>query len=100
MGPHYFLANQMTTKKKFNNIDPRLPPMSESPKTDAQKAVQQVLTNGTTHFFAFSLIIEGATEKVLQFIMPLKSICNQNLGFVEKICTFEHYREVQTIKNY
>jgi hypothetical protein len=38
--------------------------------------------NGTAHFFAFSLIIEGTTEKVLQFIMPLKSIYNQNLGFI------------------
>jgi hypothetical protein len=84
MGPHYFLANQMTMKKKFNIIDPRLPPMSESPKTDARKAVQQVLINRTTHFFEFSLNIEGATEKVLQSIMPLESICNQNLGFVEK----------------
>jgi hypothetical protein len=35
-------------------------------------------------FLAFSLIIEGATEKVLQFIMPLKSIHNKNLGFVEQ----------------
>jgi hypothetical protein len=36
------------------------------------------------HVFAFSLIIEGATEKVLQLIMPLQSIYNQNLGFVEQ----------------
>jgi hypothetical protein len=35
------------------------------------------------HIFAFSIIIEGTTEKVLQFIMPLKSIYNQNLGFIE-----------------
>jgi hypothetical protein len=34
-------------------------------------------------FLAFSLIIEGATEKVLQFIMPVKTIYNKNLGFVE-----------------
>ncbi len=27
------------------------------------------------------------------------SIFNQNLGFDEKVCNFEHYREVQTIKN-
>ncbi len=40
--------------------------------------------NGTAHFFAFSIIIEGTTEKVLQFIMPLKSINNQNLGFIEQ----------------
>jgi hypothetical protein len=50
-------------------------------------------------FFAFSLIIEGATEKVLQFIMPLKSIYNKNLGFVEEKCIFVHYREVLTFKN-
>jgi hypothetical protein len=34
--------------------------------------------------FAFSIIIEGATEKVMQFLMPLKSIYNKNLGFIEQ----------------
>jgi hypothetical protein len=34
--------------------------------------------------FAFSLIIEGTTEKVLQFIMPLRSIYNRNFGFTEQ----------------
>ncbi len=33
------------------------------------------------HVFAFSSIIEGITEKVLKFIMPLKSIYNRNFGF-------------------
>jgi len=51
------------------------------------------------HVFEFSLIIEGSTEKVLQFIMPLRSINNQNIGFTEKYCIFEHYRRVQTIKD-
>jgi hypothetical protein len=55
--------------------------------------------NGIARFFAFSLIIEGTTEKVLQFIMPLKSIYNKNLGFVEQKYIFEHNKEVQTIKN-
>jgi hypothetical protein len=27
------------------------------------------------HLFALSLIIEGATEKASQFVMPLSSIC-------------------------
>jgi hypothetical protein len=35
-------------------------------------------------FFEFPLIIDGTTEKVLQFTIPLKSIYNQNLGFVEQ----------------
>ncbi len=35
-------------------------------------------------FFLFSLILEGATEKVLQFQMPLKSIYNRNFGFIEQ----------------
>ena len=35
-------------------------------------------------FFAFSLIIEVTTAKVLKFIMPLKSIYYKNLGFVEQ----------------
>jgi hypothetical protein len=34
--------------------------------------------------FAFSLIIEGTTEKVLQFIMPLESIYNRNFGFIKQ----------------
>ncbi len=49
--------------------------------------------------FAFSLIIEGTTEKVLNLTMPLKSMNNQNLGLIEQKCIFEHYREDQTIKN-
>jgi len=47
------------------------------------------------HVFAFSLIIEGTTEKVMQFLMPIMSIVNQNHP---KKCIFEHHREVQTIK--
>jgi hypothetical protein len=51
------------------------------------------------HDFAFSWNIEGTTEKVLQFIMPLNSIYNNNLDLTEQKCIFEHKREVQTIKN-
>ncbi len=36
------------------------------------------------HIFAFSLIIEGNTEKALQFTKPLKSIYNKNLDFIEQ----------------
>jgi hypothetical protein len=36
------------------------------------------------HVFAFSLIIEGTTEKVLKFIMSLKSIHDRNFGFDEQ----------------
>jgi hypothetical protein len=36
------------------------------------------------HIFVFSLIIEGTTEKVLQLIMPVKSIYNRNFGFIEQ----------------
>jgi hypothetical protein len=36
------------------------------------------------HNFSFSIIKEGTTEKVLQFIMPLDSIYNKNLGFIEQ----------------
>jgi hypothetical protein len=50
------------------------------------------------HVFSFGLIIEGTTtEKVLQFKMPLKSIGNQTLRFIEQEM---YYREVQTIKIY
>jgi hypothetical protein len=43
---------------------------------------------GTACFFAFSLITEGTTEKVLQFIMPAETLISLN-----KKCIFEHYRE-------
>ncbi len=36
------------------------------------------------HFCAFSLVIEGTAEKALQFIMPIKSIYNKNLGFTQR----------------
>ncbi len=42
------------------------------------------VTNGTACFFVFSLVIEGTTEKVLQFIMPFKSIYNRNFDFIEQ----------------
>jgi hypothetical protein len=45
------------------------------------------------------MIIEGTTEKVLQFIMPLKSIYNRNFGFTEQKCIFEHNREFQARKS-
>jgi hypothetical protein len=51
------------------------------------------------HLFAFSFIIQGTTEKVLQFIMPLKSIYEKNLVLLNKKCIFELYREVQTSIN-
>jgi hypothetical protein len=37
--------------------------------------------NGTARILAFSLIIEGTTEKVLKFLMPILSNFNPNLGF-------------------
>jgi hypothetical protein len=48
------------------------------------KGVFQI--NGTARFFAFSLIIEGTTEKALKFFMLIMSIFNQNLGFNKKKC--------------
>ncbi len=35
-------------------------------------------------FFTFSMIVEGATENVLQFKMPVESIYNKNLEVVEQ----------------
>ena len=54
--------------------------------------------NQTAHLFTFSLIIDGATEKVLQFMMPLKSIRNKNFGFMEQKCIFDNYSKVVTRK--
>ncbi len=61
------------------------------------KVLQQC--NGTAHFLTFSMIKKGAAEKVLQFIVPFKSIYNQNLDFIKQKMYFDHYRESQTIQN-
>jgi len=44
-------------------------------------------------FFTFSLITVGATEKALQFKMPLETIYNKNFGFVEQKYILEHFRK-------
>jgi hypothetical protein len=44
--------------------------------------------------FAFALIEEGTTEKLLQFTLPLKSFTTKTLASLNKKCIFEHYREV------
>jgi hypothetical protein len=41
---------------------------------DIPSFIPQLAQNGTARFFTFSLNKEGATEKVLQFVLPLKSI--------------------------
>jgi len=51
-------------------------------------------------FFAFSLIIEGATERVLQFIMPLKPICNRNFGFIEQKVFLNNTESFKQVKLY
>ncbi len=38
-----------------------------------------VLLSVMAPFLKFSLIVEGTTEKIAQFILPLKSIYNYNL---------------------
>jgi hypothetical protein len=43
-----------------------------------------LLLEWNSTFFAFLLIKEGATEKLLQFIMPLQRILKQNLGFTKQ----------------
>jgi hypothetical protein len=48
--------------------------------------------------FTYSLIIVGATEKVLQFRISLKSIYDKNFGFMEQKCIFENCIKVKTRK--
>ncbi len=62
------------------------------------QAAEYIPFNGTAIFFAFSLIIEGTTEKVLQFIMPFESIYSRNFGIIDQKMYFEHYREFQARK--
>ncbi len=53
------------------------------------------------HVFAFWLIVEFTTEKVLQFIMQLKSIYNKNLGFIQQknvlLNTTERFKQKKSI---
>jgi hypothetical protein len=49
--------------------------------------------NGTARF----LIVEGTTKKLLQIIVPFKSIYNKKLGFVEQKMYFEQCWEVQKV---
>jgi hypothetical protein len=43
------------------------------------------------------LIIEGTTEKVSQFVMPIKLVFSKNFYSNEQKFTFEHFRKVNTI---
>ncbi len=53
--------------------------------TVLNKSKQKMLIQKEQHvFFAFSLIIKGTAEKVLQFMMPFKSIYSRNFGFNEQ----------------
>ncbi len=47
-----------------------------------------------------SFIVEGTTEKVSHFIMPLKSIYNRNFCFNQQKYIFEHFGKVKTTKIY
>ncbi len=64
-----------------------------------RKLLEWIRLNGTAHFFAFSLIIEDTTEKVLQFIMPLESIYSGNFGFIEQKMYFWTLQRVSSKKN-
>jgi hypothetical protein len=46
--------------------------------------MDDITVNGTPHFFAFSLVIEGTTKEVLKFIMPYNSIYDRLFGFIEQ----------------
>ncbi len=54
--------------------------------------------NRTARFLAFSLIIECTTAKVLQSIMPHKSIYNRNVGFIEQKMYFWMLQRVSSKK--
>ncbi len=48
-------------------------------------------------FYIFIDYRKDTIEKVLQFIVTLKSIYNKTFSFIEQKCIFEHYRKVKTI---
>ncbi len=52
------------------------------------------IPNGTVCFLTFSFIIEGASKKVPQFLMPLEPIYNKNFCFNEQNVYYEHWHKV------
>jgi hypothetical protein len=53
-----------------------------------KEIIEEVFREWNSTFFAFWSIIEGTTEKVLQFIMLLKLIYNRNFVSLNKKCIF------------
>ncbi len=53
--------------------------------------------NGT--FLTMTLVIEGTTEKVVQFIMPQMSINHKNVCLKKQKCTLKIVHRVKTIKS-
>ncbi len=51
---------------------------------DNSRVVSKWRSKWNSTYFLFWLIIEGTTEKVLQFIMQFTSIYNTKLGFIEQ----------------
>jgi hypothetical protein len=65
----------------------------------ANVSIRGAEKNGTAHFLnTFLLIIEGTTEKVLQFIMPMKAVDSRKISFIRQKCVFEHCWECETKK--
>jgi hypothetical protein len=60
------------------------PPHLKNFPVSADKKLMIIRLKWNRAFFEFSLIIEGTTEKVLQFIMPLELIYSRNFGFIEQ----------------
>ncbi len=63
---------------------------------NAPSFLSLIFCDGTARFFTILMIIEGATEKVLQFILPLKSIYIKNYGFNEQnviLYTYERFKQ-------
>jgi hypothetical protein len=76
--------------KKFYNIGPwsakmNVPQWRHSNWNNQRTAPIKLFTVVTEqHFFAFSLNVQGTTEKVLQYILPLMSVYNKHLDSVER----------------
>ncbi len=68
----------------FATVSHFQPSLVFSGKAGAYQSGSPYVTQHNITFFAFSIIIEGTTEKAMQFILPVKPIYNKNLGFIER----------------
>jgi hypothetical protein len=83
LAPNFWAERQML-ETRFNCGSTSIKILVPASTLASSKARQIGAYAMEQHIFVFSFIVEGSTEKVLQFLMPFKSIYNKNLCVIEQ----------------